>query len=295
VQKAEKMLGYKLPKSYIALLKSQNGGTPRKTCFPTKEATSWAEDHIEITSIRGLGGRWGIDSPQFGSKEAIKGWGYPDIGIVLCDGPSGGHDAVMLDYRKCGSDGEPEVVHVDVEIGVITFLAKDFESFIKGLVGAEKYDTSPKEEMKQDMLKVNNGKFSALLERMCRKATDYPKARDAIRKIAKEIVEKKERFLLHADGLSYLMYDIQFLLFENLCGVSSRKQYLQAYPGIIAFADGFGTGGYGPCFVEKWFDKRFLEGAIEVRPCGLRRKKQQIAFTKEYVEKLRKKLAKYLK
>lgn len=30
----------------------QDGGIPRNTCFPTEEATSWAEDHIAISSMR---------------------------------------------------------------------------------------------------------------------------------------------------------------------------------------------------------------------------------------------------
>lgn len=65
----------------------------------------------------------------------IDQWQYPDIGIVICDCPSAGHDVIMLDYRKCGKDGEPEVVHVDQEFDFhITFLAKDFETFITGLV-----------------------------------------------------------------------------------------------------------------------------------------------------------------
>ncbi|MDF2647224.1 MAG: glucan biosynthesis protein [Paenibacillus sp.] len=39
-------LGYKLPATYIALMKHQNGGVPHNTSFPTDEAASWAEDHI---------------------------------------------------------------------------------------------------------------------------------------------------------------------------------------------------------------------------------------------------------
>ena len=42
----EKKLGYKLPGSYIELMRQQNGGLPKKTAFPTAEPTSWAEDHV---------------------------------------------------------------------------------------------------------------------------------------------------------------------------------------------------------------------------------------------------------
>ncbi|WP_376698704.1 SMI1/KNR4 family protein [Listeria immobilis] len=54
--------------------------------------------------------------------------------MAIADCPSAGHDMVFLDYRKCGKQGEPEVVHIDQEAGYkITWLAKDFESFIDGL------------------------------------------------------------------------------------------------------------------------------------------------------------------
>jgi hypothetical protein len=60
--------------------------------------------------------------------------GYPSDGIYICDCPSAGHDMILLDYSACGKNGEPEVVHVDQENNFKkTFLAKDFETFIRGL------------------------------------------------------------------------------------------------------------------------------------------------------------------
>jgi hypothetical protein len=140
---AESQLGYSLPKSYIRLLKSKNGGTPLNVCFPTKKQTSWADDHIQISGIKGIEGEWGINSDDFGNDHAINEMGYPKIGIAICECPSGGHDIVMLDYRKLGKDGEPQVVHVDQEDNYkITFLANTFEAFICGLVNEKHYDTS---------------------------------------------------------------------------------------------------------------------------------------------------------
>jgi cell wall assembly regulator SMI1 len=46
VARVEKELGYKLPKSYITLMRTQNGGIPKRTNHKTNERTSWAEDHI---------------------------------------------------------------------------------------------------------------------------------------------------------------------------------------------------------------------------------------------------------
>jgi tetratricopeptide (TPR) repeat protein len=135
----EQELGYKLPASYIALMQTQNGGIPLHTNYPTEEATSWADDHIAISGIMGIGRDKSYSlGGDLGSSFMIEEWGYPNIGIVICDCPSAGHDVVMLDYRLCGPEGEPSVVHVDQENDYeITYLAPDFETFVRGLVDEE--------------------------------------------------------------------------------------------------------------------------------------------------------------
>ncbi|PQP83654.1 SMI1/KNR4 family protein [Paenibacillus sp. PCH8] len=144
----EHELGYKLPASYIQLMNTQNGGIPTLTEFPTAEATSWAEDHIAISSIMGIGhDKIYALGGELGSRFMIEEWGYPDLGIVICDCPSAGHDVVMLDYRFCGPEGEPCVVHVDQERDYeITYLAPNFEAFIRGLVDEDTYDLSNEED-----------------------------------------------------------------------------------------------------------------------------------------------------
>jgi len=131
----EKELDYKLPRSYIELIRIQNGGTPNFTNHRIEEATSWANDHVAITGIYGIDRNLSYSlCGELGSQFRMEEWGYPEIGIYFCDCPSAGHDMICLDYRKCGPQGEPEVVHVDQELGYkITVVAKNFESFIRGL------------------------------------------------------------------------------------------------------------------------------------------------------------------
>ncbi|MDF2932473.1 MAG: hypothetical protein K0R36_1804 [Chryseobacterium sp.] len=142
IASVEKELGYKLPASYIQLMKSQNGGLANKSVFPTNEANSWADDHVAINGIMGIG-RERIYSlcGERGSRFMIDEWGYPAIGIYFADCPSAGHDMVLFDYSNCGNDGEPEIVHIDQENNYKkTFLAKDFETFVKNLKAEEEFE-----------------------------------------------------------------------------------------------------------------------------------------------------------
>lgn len=135
INEVEEELGYKLPESYISLIKRQNGGYPSKTDFPTDKPTSWSDDHVSITGIMGVDrSKSNSLCGSTGSRFMIDEWQYPDIGIAVCDCPSAGHDMIFLDYRECGPKGEPKVVHIDNEIdNKITFLADNFEAFIRGL------------------------------------------------------------------------------------------------------------------------------------------------------------------
>ncbi|MGR6899173.1 SMI1/KNR4 family protein [Rummeliibacillus sp. BSL5] len=284
IDSIEKELGYKLPSSYIDLMKQRNGGVPNNTNFPTKDPTSWAEDHIAISGIMGIGRKKSYSlCGDLGSQFMIDEWGYPDIGVVICDCPSAGHDVVMLDYRACGIDGEPEVVHVDQEDDYeITFLADNFEEFIKGLVNDEEYDAS--EEDKEEALdKVAHGKFSPLLEELCSRVTEVDQVEQKIRTICTQICEEKGNFSFQADKLSYLMYDVQFWLYTKSYPDTSRDQYVAAYPKIIAFGGEFGQGGYAPSFITDWLDVRKKEGRI-IQDHGI------IRFTDSYSEEVINKL-----
>lgn len=142
IAEVERELGYKLPASYIWLMKQHNGGIPVNTCFPTNTPTSWAEDHVAITGIFGIGRKKACSlCGRDGSRFMIEQWGYPAIGVAICDCPSAGHDMIFLDYRDCGPQGEPGVVHIDQEFDYkITLLADTFEDFIRGLVNEDAYE-----------------------------------------------------------------------------------------------------------------------------------------------------------
>jgi len=263
IASVEQELGYKLPKDYITLMKRHNGGVPMNTCFPTTMATSWADNHIAITGIMGIGHQKSYSlCGDLGSRFMIEEWGYPDIGVVFGDCPSAGHDVIMLDYRACGSRGEPAVIHVDQEDDyAITFLAPTFAAFIQGLVHEDVYDTS-EEDKQADLHKVATAPFSPLLSQLCENVQEIEDIEGIIRAICTTIVEDKGHFSLHADEWSLLMYDLQFWLYTKCYTEVTREQYLAEYSKMIAFGGAFSTGGYAPGFISDWLDQRIQDGAI---------------------------------
>jgi hypothetical protein len=142
VSAVEDELGVALPKTYVELMQHQNGGIPRRTNHRTSEPTSWSRDHIAITGLYAIG-RASTYSlcGGFSSQFWVKEWGYPAIGIYFADCPSAGHDMLCLDYSECGPTGEPRVVHGDQELDYkVTFVAPNFESFVRGLEGDEAFE-----------------------------------------------------------------------------------------------------------------------------------------------------------
>lgn len=256
IQSIAEELGYKLPASYIELMKLHNGGIPKNNCFPTTESTSWAEDHIAITGIMGIGHSKTYSlCGQLGSKFMIEEWGYPDTGIFICDCPSAGHDMTLLDYFKCGRNGEPEVVHVNQECDYKkTYLAKDFETFIRGLVSKLAYDTS-EQDLVDTLEKIKTGKFSDVIQEYFKKekAIDFDMV---LRNLFITLTKEKGCFALHGDELSYLAYDIQFYLLTLNKKIRTKEEFLKHYPPMVAMGNNeISTGGYAN-FFEDWFDER---------------------------------------
>jgi hypothetical protein len=97
----EQELGYKLPFSYVAFMKFQNGGIPRRTCHRTKEPTSWAPDHIAISGLYSIGSeRPSSLCGEFCSQFWIDEWGYPPIGVYFADCPSAGHHPTPFSHER---------------------------------------------------------------------------------------------------------------------------------------------------------------------------------------------------
>lgn len=267
----EQELGYKLPASYIWLMKRHNGGIPVNTCFPTSTPTSWAEDHVAISGIFGIGREKDYAlCGSLGSQFMIDEWEYPAIGVAICDCPSAGHDMIFLDYRGCGPQGEPAVVHIDQESDYkITPLADNFEDFIRGLVSEDEYAQDPDERRNEELAKVLGAPFSPLLLELCQKNDDPDAVNQWIRDLAVRIVEDKGFFALHDDEASYALYDVQFWLYENAYPGVTEVGFLDIYPRIIQLANGFSTGGYAPGFITGWLEQRRNEGAILERDGAL--------------------------
>lgn len=142
VASVEAELGFRLPASYVALMRTCNGGMPRNTCCPAPDGTTWADGYVALSAIMGIGREKDcLLAGRTGSRFFVEEWGYPAIGVYFADCPSAGHDMIAFDYRDCGPAGEPRVVHVDQEGDYrITVLAPDFVSFVRALRPESDYD-----------------------------------------------------------------------------------------------------------------------------------------------------------
>jgi hypothetical protein len=140
LREVEQQLGFKLPASYIELIRSQNGGRPVLKGFAVKDAAEISRVDIEEVMGCDLNCEYSLIGGM-GSEFWMEEWEYPRIGIYFGTCPSGGHDMICLDYRKCGVAGEPEVTHVDQELEFQkVVIAPNFETFVRGLVSSDELE-----------------------------------------------------------------------------------------------------------------------------------------------------------
>lgn len=278
--------GYKLPASYIYLMRIQNGGRVKHGAFPTTTARGWAPDHTVVECLSGIG-----DSQRYsllgeiGDEFRKSKWGYPDIGIYIGHTPSAGHQMIALDYRACGKHGEPAVVHVDQEHDYeIVHLADNFEQFILALVDPQIYEEDPEIEKQETIERLKTQNFSPILVKAFTKIeSQFSDAPALLREMAVLITNQKGYFSLHNDPLSLQFNDYLFWLFSHIHAPTSFSAYLKGDPNkqrnydnpawelMIAFhlvddiRFGFKTGGYAEVFIAEWWDSALSHGEIELR------------------------------
>lgn len=286
IASVEAELGYRLPDSYVELMRMHNGGMVVRSCHPTGEPTTWAEDHIRITGFYALGrtARWSLCG-DLGSTFMRDEWGYPDIGVGIADTPSAGHEQVMLDYRECGPRGEPRVVHVDQESDYrITLVAPDFATFVRGLLPEDDFEDAA-ETLEDALAIVHHGTLSPVLRRAV-DAADLPEGESLVRALAERITRSKGFFALHADGDSWLMYDVMFWLYSHLATASTFEDFVHRAEGqtdyrrpcytlmlttsFTAEPYTFCTGGYAEGFLRDWWDAKVAAGCIVAADGGYR-------------------------
>lgn len=280
----EAELGYQLPKAYLALMKQHNGGIPYATCYPLPDAQNGEKEYVEITGFLSISRK----KPNSlcgtaGNKLFKEGWHYPDYGVYICDCPSAGFDLILLDYRQCGPDGEPSVAYVNMEKHQIITLAPDFATFLQGLV-EEAELTTPETDRAYEIAMAEEGSFSPLLIKICRNC-GVPQAEQWIRSVARQVVEEKNLFALHEDALSWLMYDLQYMLYSFAFPKASVKQYLHDYPLILAEDGQFTTNGYTPAFVADWMESRVKEGKL-IQAGKMLGQKNCLVFTTAAMEQI---------
>jgi hypothetical protein len=132
LEAAERTLAVKLPRSYVDLLRVQNGGCTSSefTAFPTPQATSWAEDHVPFDDVAGIAPANSTDRSLLDNAYYLEEWGIPE-GLILLSGD--GHWWIALDYRRSGPQGEPNVLWFDTELGESLELARNFDDFVRRL------------------------------------------------------------------------------------------------------------------------------------------------------------------
>lgn len=135
IRSVEEALGFKLPDSYIELMRMHNGGMLNRCWYPIRFPAETYSDYIQITHFLGIGrdalyslcGRFGSDF-LLEDKDAFKG---KSVAFASCISPS--RAILVLDYRNAEEGAEPCVTFVNSQTGEESVVAANFELFIRGL------------------------------------------------------------------------------------------------------------------------------------------------------------------
>jgi hypothetical protein len=129
VKKTEEQLGFKLPESYVYLMKKHNGGLLQKTYLAMKNTDGFWD----------LEGIYGIGENNYSINHQNKDKSDFEANLISICSSNSGHSYIYLDYSKCGPQGEPRVIALDEESSMEDLnenpyvLAKNFEDFISRL------------------------------------------------------------------------------------------------------------------------------------------------------------------
>jgi len=129
VERAEEQLGVKLPPEYVELLRYQNGGYTKGFIFPMEVETSWAEDHVALNELYGIGASAELSGLHniLNSEYMTREWELPPKQVLLA---GDGHWWITLDYRE---NSEPGVTWLDMESQQDIRIADSFAAFLGGL------------------------------------------------------------------------------------------------------------------------------------------------------------------
>lgn len=135
VRSVQEELGFRLPDTFVELMKMHNGGMVNRCWYPIRFPAETYSDYIQITHLLGIGRDANYSlCGRFGSKFLLEGKGELEtagIAIANCISPS--RAVIMLDYRNAGKDGEPCVTFVNSQTNEESIIAPNFEIFIRGL------------------------------------------------------------------------------------------------------------------------------------------------------------------
>jgi hypothetical protein len=129
VKKTEEQLGFKLPESYIYLMKKHNGGLLQKNYLALKNKAGFSD----------LEGIYGIGDKNYSINHQNKNKADFEANLISICSSNSGHSNIYLDYNECGPQGEPRVIAIDNELDMEGLnaepfvLAENFEDFISRL------------------------------------------------------------------------------------------------------------------------------------------------------------------